>query len=143
MIRILRTVTRLLLAALFLLAGTVHLRSPELFLQVMPPSIPWPRACILISGVAELLGGAGLLIPLRPVQLLSGWGLTLLLLAVFPANIYMAVDDVRVNGHEIPAWLLWLRLPLQPLFMAGVLWVTGAWPANCSKRQDSETTPPM
>jgi len=135
MIRFFRIVTRLLLAALFLFAGTVHLRDPKLFLQVMPPAIPWPVACILFSGVCELLGGLGLLIPLRPVQLLTGWGLTLLLLAVFPANIYMAVDNVRVNGHLIPAWLLWLRLPMQPLFMAGVLWVTGVWPANCSKRE--------
>ena len=134
MIRILRLVTRLLLAALFLFAGTVHLRSPELFMQVMPPSIPFPMACVLISGVAELLGGAGLLIPVRSIQLLSGWGLTLLLLAVFPANIHMAVDNVRVNGHLIPAWLLWLRLPFQPLLIAGVLWVTGAWPANCSRK---------
>ena len=134
MLRFFRTITRLLLAALFLLAGTVHLRHPALFLQVMPPSIPFPLACVLISGVAELLGGAGLLIPVRPIQLLSGWGLTLLLIAVFPANIHMAVDNVRVNGHLIPAWLLWLRLPFQPLLIAGVLWVTDAWPANCSRK---------
>jgi uncharacterized membrane protein len=135
MIRFFRIVTRLLLAALFLFAGTVHLRDPKLFLQVMPPAIPFPVACILFSGVCELLGSIGLLIPWRPVQLLAGWGLTLLLIAVFPANIYMAVDNVRVNGHLIPAWLLWLRLPLQPLFMAGVLWVTGIWPRNCNKGQ--------
>jgi len=135
MLRILRIVTRLLLAALFLFAGTVHLRNPGLFMQVMPPAIPWPMGCILFSGVCELLGGLGLLIPVRPIQLLSGWGLTLLLLAVFPANIYMAVDNVRVNGHLIPAWLLWLRLPLQPLLIGGVLWVTRAWHPNCSRRE--------
>jgi uncharacterized membrane protein len=134
MIRFLRITVRVLLAALFLVAGTVHLRQPGLFLQVMPPAIPFPKACILISGVCELLGGVGLLIPLRAIQLLTGWGLTLLLIAVFPANIYMAVDNVRVNGHVIPAWLLWLRLPFQPLLMAGVVWVTGLWPTNCLKK---------
>ncbi len=135
MVRFFRIFTRLLLAALFLVAGTIHLRNPGLFLQVMPPMIPFPLTCVIISGVAELLGGVGLLVPLRPVQRLTGWGLTLLLIAVFPANIHMAVDNVRVNGHLIPAWLLWLRLPFQPLLMAGVLWVTGTWPMNCSRRQ--------
>jgi uncharacterized membrane protein len=119
-----RLIVRLLLAALFLFAGTVHLRDPDLFLPVMPPWIPFHRACILISGVFELLGGLGLLVPLRPVQLAAGWGLALLLIAVFPANIYMAVAQVKVLGFPAHEWMAWARLALQPLFIMAVLWVT-------------------
>jgi uncharacterized membrane protein len=99
----------------------------------MPPAIPFPMACIIISGVAELLGGLGLLIPWRPIRLLAGWGLTLLLIAVFPANIYMAVDHIKVPGLPTGEWFAWARLPLQPLLIAGVLWVTGIWPKVCAK----------
>ena len=85
-----RLVARVILAALFLSAGTVHLLIPQLFLPIMPPWIPQPLAGIVISGVAELLGGLGLLVPWREVRRAAGWGLLLLLVAVFPANIYMA-----------------------------------------------------
>jgi uncharacterized membrane protein len=125
---------RLLLAALFLAAGTIHLRDPALFFPIMPPWIPFHRLCILISGVFELLGGAGLLVPGRRVQLVTGWGLTLLLLAVFPANIYMAVANVKVHGLPTHAWISWARLPLQPLLIVGDLWVTGIWLGKCTNR---------
>ena len=128
-----RRITRYLLAALFLFAGTAHLLHPGLFLPVMPPGIPFPLACILISGVFELLGGAGLLIPRRAVQVAVGWGLTLLLIAVFPANIYMAVAHVKVHGFPAHEWMAWARLALQPLFIAGVLWVTRSWPGICNR----------
>ena len=138
-----RLIVRVLLAALFLFAGTVHLRSPELFMPVMPPWIPFHRGCIIISGVLELLGGLGLLVPLRPIQLLAGWGLTLLLIAVFPANIYMAMADVKVHGFPSQAWMAWARLPLQPLLIVGVLWVTGAWPGICRMEKPTEMRPPI
>ncbi len=79
-----RLVVRLLLAALFLFAGALHLRTPELFLPVMPPWIPFPVGCILVSGVFELLGGLGLLVPARSIQIATGWGLSLLLIASSP-----------------------------------------------------------
>ena len=60
-----RIFVRILLAALFLFAGTVHLRNPAFFLPIMPPAIPYPILCVIISGVFELLGGLGLLVPLR------------------------------------------------------------------------------
>ncbi len=121
-------ITRLLLAALFLFAGATHLRRTDLFLAIMPPVIPFPRFCVIASGVLELLGGLGLLVPLRPILLLTGWGLTLLLIAVFPANIYMAVENIRVNGIPPQPWMSWARLPLQPLLILAVLWVTRIWP---------------
>jgi uncharacterized membrane protein len=135
---ILRTLVRLLLAALFLFAGTIHLRHPELFLPVMPPWIPFHLPCIEISGVFELLGGLGLLIPARPIQFLAGWGLALLLVAVFPANIYMAMAHVQLPGIPLQPWMEWVRLPLQPLLIVAVLWVTRAWPGKCDKETASK-----
>ena len=135
---LLRFFVRLLLAALFLFAGAVHLRDPALFLPVMPPWIPFHLPCILISGVFELLGGLGLLVPLPLLQYLAAWGLTLLLVAVFPANIYMAMADVKVHGFPSHAWMAWARLPLQPLLIAAVLWVTDAWPGKCNREKPTE-----
>lgn len=125
-----RLVTRILLAALFLFAGTVHLLNPRLFLPIMPPWIPAPMTGILISGVCELLGGAGLLVPMAAVHRAAGWGLLLLLVAVFPANIYMAAAHVQVRGFPTEAWMSWARLPLQPLIMLVVSWATGIWPRS-------------
>ena len=114
-------IVRHLLTALFLVAGTVHLVNPRFFLPIMPPGIPWPMACILISGVFELLGGVGLLIPSETIRKLTGVGLILLLLAVFPANIYMAAAHVQVHGSQ--PWMAWARLPLQPILIWAVWWV--------------------
>jgi uncharacterized membrane protein len=140
---ILRTLVRLLLAALFLFAGTIHLRHPELFLPVMPPWIPFHLPCIQVSGVFELLGGVGLLIPARRVQLLAGWGLTLLLVAVFPANVYMAMAHVKIHGFPSQPWMGWARLPLQPLLIVAVLWATRAWPGKCSNQTTSKPNTPL
>jgi uncharacterized membrane protein len=121
-------VLRVLLSALFLFAGTVHLLDPRLFLPVMPPFIPFHLPCIIISGVCELAGGLGLLIPSRRILYWTGCGLLLLLVAVFPANIYMAVENIRIHGFPSQPWMGWARLPLQPLLMLGVSWVTHIWP---------------
>jgi uncharacterized membrane protein len=124
--------TRLLLSALFLFAGILHLADTNLFLPIMPPFIPFPRLCVQISGVCEILGGIGLLVPQREIQALTGWGLTLLLVAVFPANIYMAANQIKIHGVPSQSWMGWARLPLQPLLMLGVLWVTRRWPFSSS-----------
>ena len=129
---ILRTGVRLLLAALFLFAGMLHVRDPKFFLPIMPPWIPFHLSCILISGVLELLGGFALLIPARPIQLLAGWGLTLLFVAVFPANIYMAAAHVQIHGFPPQPWMGWARLPLQPILIVAVAWVTRIWPGKCN-----------
>jgi uncharacterized membrane protein len=125
-----RRIVRLFLAALFLFAGTFHLVDPTFFLPIMPPWIPFPLPCIEVSGVFELLGGIGLLIPGRRIELLTGWGLTLLLVAVFPANIYMAVAHIQIHGVPAQPWMAWARLPLQPLLILAVVWVTRIWPAK-------------
>ncbi len=123
-----RLVFRVLFAMLFLFAGFIHLIDPELFLPVMPPWIPFHLPCIMVSGVFELLGGVGLLIPESRVQFFVGWGLVLLLIAVFPANIYMAAANIKVHGFPAEPWMGWARLPLQPLLIMGILWSTSIWP---------------
>jgi len=113
-----------LLAALFLFAGYIHLRNPTPFLLIMPPWIPFHRACVFISGIAELLGGTGLLIPDRRIQIVTGWGLIALLVAVFPANIYMATNHIQIPGFHVQPWVAWARLPLQLLLVMGVIFAT-------------------
>jgi len=79
-------------------------------------------AMVYLSGVAEIAGGAGLLIP--SLRRAAAWGLVALLIAVFPANVYMALDRVRVTANPLPDWLLWARLPVQLLLIWWVLWCT-------------------
>jgi len=86
---------------------------------MIPPYVPFPRAMNVISGVAEIIGGAAALFP--RVRRAAGWGLIALLLAVFPANLHVALHGW--NGVNIPAWVLWARLPLQ---VALVAWVYAA-----------------
>jgi uncharacterized membrane protein len=123
-----RLIWRTILAALFLFAGVCHLLNPQLFRPIMPPWIPAPIACIIVSGIAELAGGIGLLIPVREIQRAAGWGLLLLLVAVFPANIYMAAAHIQVHGFPPHNWISWARLPLQPLLMLAVSWAVAIWP---------------
>ncbi|QKG58997.1 DoxX family membrane protein [Hymenobacter sp. BRD128] len=104
------------LALLFVSAGLLHFVRPEPFLRIVPPVLPAPRLLVLLSGAAEVAGGLGLLLP--ATRRLAGWGLLALLVAVFPANVYMAGLAGRLG---IPAWVLWARLPLQPLLM-WVVW---------------------
>jgi uncharacterized membrane protein len=109
------------LAALFVGAGTVHFVRPQLFDGLVPawaaPGIfPTARSVTLLSGAAEVAGGLGMLFPAtRPY---ARWGLALLLIAVFPANLSMAQQPEK---YGLPAWALWARLPLQPLLIWWVL----------------------
>jgi uncharacterized membrane protein len=114
-VKLRQTVLRGLAAIFFLVAGLFHFLKPELYLQIMPPYLPAPQSLVAVSGVAEIAGGIGLLI--RPVRRAAGWGLIALLIAVFPANIYMLQHPGQF--HFAP-WLLWARLPLQGIFIAWV-----------------------
>ncbi|RMF16502.1 MAG: DoxX family membrane protein [Candidatus Dadabacteria bacterium] len=112
-------VGRWLAAGLFVTVGILHFVRTASFEAIMPPWIPAHRLCVLISGVAEISGGIGLLLPRWRRS--AGWGLLALLVAVWPANIHMAINDVQVPGlPPAPGWALWLRALAQPLLM---LWV--------------------
>ena len=95
-------------AALFIVAGVGHFRSTESFVKIMPPYVPMHREVVLLSGVIEIVLGALLLIP--ATSSVAAWGLIALLVAVFPANIYMYHHR---ELFPIAPWVLLLRLPLQ------------------------------
>ena len=107
------------LALLFVGAGALHFMHPETYLRIMPPALPAPRLLVLLSGAAEVLGGLGLLLP--ATRRWATWGLLALLVAVFPANVYMVQLAEQLH---VPAWTLWARLPVQPLLMWAV-WRAG------------------
>jgi uncharacterized membrane protein len=108
------------LAVFFVAAGANHFRAPALYLGMMPPWLPWPVALNAVVGGAEILGGLGLLV--APVRRLAGWWLIALLIAVFPANVHVALQG-HMPGLDVSPLTLWLRLPFQALFIAGVWWV--------------------
>jgi uncharacterized membrane protein len=109
-----------LLAAAFTLAGINHFVMPGPYRKIVPPGFGDPAAMVAISGVAEIVGGLGTL-PARTRRLAGLW-LVGLLLAVFPANLYMALRPERFR--PIPRWALWLRLPLQGLMVRWALRAT-------------------
>jgi len=113
-------ILRQVLAVFFILAGLNHFLSPTVYLQLMPTYLPWPEELIAISGVAEIAGGLGVLYP--PVRVAAAWGLILLLIAVFPANIQAAISGMSLAGKPIPHTILLLRLPLQFVLIYWVYW---------------------
>jgi uncharacterized membrane protein len=106
--------SRLLLGLTFIGAGVNHFVMPKAYERIVPPSLKGSaRSLVTVSGVAELAGGLGVLLP--GTRRAAGLSLIALLAAVFPANLYMA----RAPEHfrKIPRWALYGRLPLQPLMM--------------------------
>jgi len=121
-----RKLTRPLIALSFISVGVAHFRDPALFVHIMPPVLPWHEELVLLSGFFEVLGGVGLMVPrLRRV---AAWGLLALLIAVYPANIHMLVNDVYLPDMPKERWLLWARMPMQLVFAAGVAWAGELWP---------------
>lgn len=110
-----QTILRWLAAGFFVVAGVAHFLKPEFYLEMVPPYFPAPRALVVVSGIAEIAGGVGLCLP--PFRRAAGWGLVALLIAVFPANVYMAQHSGR---FQIAEWILWARLPLQIVFIAWI-----------------------
>ena len=107
---------RVPLAALFVTTGTLHFLTPEPFVSIVPDALPAPLALVYASGIAEIAGGLGLLG--RRTAQPAGWFLIATLLAIFPANIGMALNPER--HPDIPEALLWVRLPLQAVL---ILWI--------------------
>lgn len=104
------------LGAFFLFAGAMHFLKPRPYVAIVPDALPRKRELVFASGVAELAGGAGVLVP--RTRRLAGWWLIATLLAIFPANVNMAVNAERFP--LVPEQLLWVRLPLQGALIAWV-----------------------
>ncbi len=107
------SVSILVIAAFFFIGGVAHFVFTDVFVRIMPNYLGYQKELVLISGVFELLGAIGILFP--STRLLAGYGLIVLIIAVFPANINMAIHPQ--DYKSIPELLLWLRLPLQFFFV--------------------------
>lgn len=111
-----------LLAIGMVAIGVAHFVNPEPFVRIVPAALPEPLLLVHVSGAFEILGGLGLLHERtrRPAAL----GLVALFVAVFPANVNMAVHGIQLDPADpMPAWVAWARLPFQALFIAWALWL--------------------
>ena len=104
---------RLLMGLLYTGAGTLHFLATRTYASIVPAYLPAHRDLVYISGAAEVLGGIGVLMPDTwiPTRRPAAWGIILLLVAVFPANVTMITEHSRFPS--VPLWAAWLRLPLQ------------------------------
>lgn len=111
----------------YIVAGVLHFVVPELYAQIIPPILPAPLALVYLSGVAEIVVGVGVLIP--RTRRYAAWATIALLVAIFPANVYMATSMVAVEGiggGDPSAAARWARLPLQGVLILWAYWYTGA-----------------
>jgi uncharacterized membrane protein len=119
---------RLATGAAFIFAGISHFLAPDKFMEMMPPFLPALMFLIYLSGFFEIVGGIGLMI--SKTRRLAALGLVLLLLAVFPANIYVALNNVQLGGFMSYAVYQWIRLPMQIVLIGWIWWcgeVRGLW----------------
>lgn len=105
------------------LIGISHFAYPDPFVRIVPAALPSPLILVYVSGFFEVVGGVGLLV--KRVQRAAAWGLVALYVAVFPANINMAVNHISLfPDHPIPGVALWMRLPVQAVLIAWAWWYT-------------------
>ncbi|MFI5317644.1 MAG: DoxX family protein [Myxococcota bacterium] len=123
-----------LMGAFYVFAGLQHFRVPDNYLPMMPDYLPWHAGLILLSGVAEVLCGLGVLLP--RTRRLAAWGTIALLIAVFPANIHVALHNVALFGAKEGAGALnYVRLPLQLLLIAWAWWYTREEPRTGARSE--------
>ena len=120
-----RTLVRAWLAVNFVGVGILHFTHADLFVAIVPPYLPLHLELVWISGVFEVLGGIGLLVPFS--RRFAGWGLLALLVAVFPANLNMTINEVYLPVEWLPQSQLglWLRLPFQLVFAVAIWFAMG------------------
>ena len=123
-----RTVLRYALAAVYGPFGVVHMLASRAFLPIMPPIIPFPRTVVVLTGVCELAGAVGLLVP--RTRKAAGMALALYAICVYPANIYHALAHAHVPPLPDSWWYHGPRLLFQPVFVWWALFVGGvvSWP---------------
>ncbi len=112
------TLSVALIGLIFVVGGVMHFLRPRFYLAMMPPWLPAATALVLVSGVFEILGGIGVLVP--ATRVIAGWGLIALLFAVFPANMQMLLNARAAHASASTMAVLVARLPLQALL---VYWV--------------------
>jgi len=116
-----KEILRGILAVSIIIVGLTHFIRPEQYARIVPPPFP-PLASVYLSGFFEILGGIGLLIPF--VSVAAAWGLVSLFIAVFPANIYMTLHNIEIDGIPHSQSLYVARLPFQAVLIAWAYWYT-------------------
>jgi len=117
-----KTIARVTIALAMVAIGVSHFLSPDPFVRIVPSFLPAPLVLVYISGAFEILGGIGFL--LSRSRKLAAWGLIALYIAMFPANVNMAIHNIQLSeGGTIPAWAMWARIPVQALFIGIVWWL--------------------
>jgi len=118
--RILKLISKYLLAVFFIVGGLNHFLNPPFYLKIMPPYLPWHLFLVYLSGIFEI--AFGILLMVARYSRYGAWGIIALLIAVFPANIHMAIHPALYP--EISPIALWLRLPLQGVLILWAYWHT-------------------
>jgi uncharacterized membrane protein len=107
----------------YILVGIVHFVKTDFFLTIVPPYLPFPLALVYLSGAIEIMLGSLLMV--KKYQRYAAWGLVLLLIAVYPANIYLAFNEVPQEALEVSAFMAsWVRLPIQFVLIGIAYWHT-------------------
>jgi uncharacterized membrane protein len=124
----LRLALRGVLAAVYMLAGILHIAIPDKFVLIVPDWVPWPHATVIFTGLCEIAGSVALLVP-RTAGL-AGIMLALYAVCVFPANVKHAVEGIPVSGILDTWWYHGPRLAFQPVFVWWALFCVGwiDWP---------------
>jgi uncharacterized membrane protein len=117
-----KTAVRWLITVAMVTVGVLHFVRPDDFVTIVPDVLPAKLALVYVSGVAEIAGGLGLILP--ATRRWAAWGLIALYVAVFPANINMAVNQLPLGDQVLAPWQLWARLPFQLVFIALAYWMT-------------------
>ncbi|MCC5651081.1 DoxX family protein [Nostoc sp. XA013] len=125
-----KEILRVILAISIIVVGVTHFLVPEEYVKIVPPQLPYPLGLVYLSGFYEILGGIGLLVP--PVSQAAAWGLLALFIAVYPANIYMAVNLIKIEHIPNSPWVHVVRLPFQAVLIAWAWWYTKS--SDCEKQ---------
>ena len=117
-----KAIFRTMLAVFMIVAGLSHFFADGVYIKIYPPLLPYPATMVYFTGVAEILGGIGLLIP--SVSQAAAWGFVVLFIAVYPANINMAVNNIHIDNIPDDNWFQAIRLPFQFVLIAWAYWLT-------------------
>ena len=116
------------MGAFYILSGLNHFVSADAYIAIMPDYLPWHSQLVFLSGLGEVGLGIAVLIPATRVA--AAWGIIVLLIAIFPANLYVAMNDLPYVGDEPNTLVNWLRLPLQLVLIAWAYWYTRPVPTS-------------
>lgn len=118
-----KRILRVVLAIAMVAVGILHFVKPEGFVRIVPRQLPAPLLLVYVSGFFEVAGGVGVLLR-QPIRRVAAWGLVCLYVAVFPANINMAIHHIQLSeGGTMTPPMMWARLPFQFAFIAWAYWL--------------------